>query len=382
MTSVPGKKSRSFAWLFWAIVLLIAVVFLAIQESGRHEEQAAPDATGNAGLIPEQAEPATGISEATKLISDSKENTSNLAVPFSRIFRTPAVNDILVDPKGRVWVAHEGGVSSIIEDKVQLYSINEGSFPYAQASSLAFDGKTVWVGTLAGLCRQNESGRFVRADQSDSLPSQLIWSLKWDGTTLWAGTQNGTAFLKPGSQFQTINEHNTNGGLLNNWCRHIARFSTWFVAAHDRGLSIWNINFPASNPELWKNVDHARSVISRPITDMAFDGKHLWLSCARGVLMLSTPAESFFNNFMPNMVSFSRIHGLPDNRVNTIIAHREAIWTGTDEGLARIKNERINLITASSGDFSPRIRKLAASGDILWIGTDKGVQFINTAMVD
>ena len=82
------------------------------------------------------------------------------------------------------------------------------------------------------------------------------------------------------------------------------------------------------------------------------------------------------------MVSFSRIHGLPDNRVNTIIAHREAIWTGTDEGLARIKNERINLITASSGDFSPRIRKLAASGDILWIGTDKGVQFINTAMVD
>lgn len=353
-----------------------------IKESDNRPGIVKSGSEASSGAPAENAEPATSINEAPKLISDSKEAPGALTIPFSRIYKTAPVNDILFDPKGRIWIAHEAGLSSIQDELIRHYSIEEGSFPFAHAECLAYDGKTLWVGTLSGLCQQNESGRFVRSDLSDSLPSQIIWSLQWDGTTIWAGTQKGAAFMKPGNNFQTIDEANTNSGLRDNWCHKIARFSSWFVAAHDRGLSIWNINFPASNPELWKNVDHARSVISRPITDMAFDGRNLWLGTARGVLMLSTPIDRFFNDFVPNLVSFSRIHGLPANRVNAIIAHRGAIWIGTDEGLARIKDERIQLITASSGDFSQRVRKLAASGDILWIGTDKGVQFINTAMVD
>lgn len=382
MNTTNAIAPRNAAWLFWLTVAVIAVVFMVIQDKGDNSNQPAPDQESVAGQVPEQAEPATSISEASKLITDSREITGTLTVPFSKVFHTPPVNDILVDPKGRVWVAHESGIGCIYEERLQNYSINEGSFPYQQAGCLAYDGKSIWAGTLSGLCIQNESGRFVRSELSETLPSQVIWSIKWDGTTLWAGTQNGAAFMKPGSGFQTINEQNTNGGLRNNWCRHIDRAGGWFIVAHDRGLSVWNINFPASNPELWKNIDHAKSAISRPITDLAFDGRHIWLSTARGALMLSTPVERFFNDFMPNVVSYSRIHGLPGNRVNTLIAHRGAIWIGTDEGLARIKNERIQLITASSGDFSPHIRKLTASGDILWIGTDRGAQFINTAMVD
>ncbi len=382
MNAANATTPRNAAWLFWLTVAVIAIVFMLIQSQDENRQEQLPGQENVAGQLPEQAEPATGISEASKLITDSRETTGTLAVPFSKVFPTPPVNDIFVDPKGRVWVAHEAGIGCIYEEQLQNYSSESGSFPYPQAGCLAFDGKSVWVGTLSGLCIQNESGRFVRSELSETLPSQVIWSLKWDGTTLWAGTQNGAAFMKPGSGFQTLNEHNTNNGLRNNWCRNIDRVGGWFLAAHDRGLSIWNINFPASNPELWKNVDHARSAISRPITDIAFDGRNIWLSTARGALMLSTPVERFFNDFMPNVVSYSRIHGLPGNRVNTLIAHRGAIWIGTDEGLARIRNERIQLIAASSGDFSPHIRKLSASGDILWIGTDKGVQFINTAMVD
>ena len=63
-------------------------------------------------------------------------------------------------------------------------------------------------------------------------------------------------------------------------------------------------------------------------------------------------------------------------------AHRNSIWAGTDGGLVRIREDRIQLITASSGSAPERVRKLAASGDILWIGSDRGLQFINTAMVD
>jgi len=376
--------ARSSGWLFWLILILVSVAFLVANESPNQPESSLSQTGSADGQIQDGATPAAApaISEAPKLISENGEPTSSLAVPFSRLYKTAAVNDILVDPRGFVWAATEQGLSSIKEDQLQNFSITEGSFPFQQAECLAYDGKDLWIGTLTGLCVQNDSGRFVRSELSDSLPSQLIWSLTWDGNTIWAGTQNGAAFMKPGSGFQTINEANTNGGLRNNWCHSLARPGTWFVAAHDRGLSIWNINFPASNPELWKNIDHARSVISRPITDIAFDGTRIWLGTGRGVLLLTTPVEKFFNDFTPNLVSYSRIHGLPANRVNALIAHRNSIWAGTDGGLVRIREDRIQLITASSGSAPERVRKLAASGDILWIGSDRGLQFINTAMVD
>jgi ligand-binding sensor domain-containing protein len=375
----PVKKT---GWAFWLTVLAISAIFMLIHESGQRSDTQHVDRSSDIRQPDEGHPSVTGISQAPKLISDNQGKTGSITVPFSRLIKTDPVNDILVDPRGITWVATEKGLCSIKDDQVTFYSLEDGSFPFPQAESLAYDGKILWVGTMHGLCAQNEAGRFVRSELSNTLPSQIIWSLAWDGTTLWAGTQNGAAFLKPGGTFQPINEDNTNGGLRNNWCRKIARLSSWFVAAHDRGLSIWNINFPASNPELWKNIDHARSAITRPITDLAFDGRHVWLSTARGVLQLTTPAEHFFSEFIPNLVSFSKIHGLPSNRVNSIIAHRSAIWAGTDDGLVRIKDEKILLVSSSTGLSQNCIRKLASSGDILWIGTDKGIQFINTAMVD
>lgn len=382
MNSTLEKKFKGSGLVFWLGILIVALVFMFINESKDGQNGQIQPAHSSSQQSNEEASPTADTAEAPKIITDSKDQAGNLSIPFSRVLKTAPVNDLLIDPRGTVWVATENGISAISNDQVVNYSIDDGSFPFAQAECLAYDGKQLWAGTLSGLCQQNEAGRFVRAANSDTLPSQIIWSLLWDGTTIWAGTQNGAAFLTPSGIFQVLDETTTNSGLRNNWCKSIARFSSWFVAAHDRGLSIWNTNFPAANPEMWKNIDHARSVISRPVTDMTFDGRNLWIATARGVLLLTTPVDKFFSDFVPNLVSYSRVHGLQTNRVNAIIAHRDAIWLGTDEGLARIKDERIQLISADSGNFARKIRKLAASGDILWIGTDKGVQFINTAMVD
>jgi hypothetical protein len=167
-----------------------------------------------------------------------------------------------------------------------------------------------------------------------------------------------------------------------NWCQRVFRMENWFVVAHDSGISLWNTSFPAANPEWWKNIDHARAGLIRPVTDLAFDGKYLWLSTPRGVLHLTTPVNRFFSDFVPNLVSYSRVHGLPADRINSMIHHRGALWLATNAGIARIKNEQIQLISPESGNFARRIRKLAASGDLLWLGTDSAIQFINTAMVD
>lgn len=311
-------------------------------------------------------------------------NAGNLEVPFSKTIKTAAVNDIQTDSKGTVWIATEAGITSINSDRttVKNYNISEGTFPFSQAESIIFDNKTLWVGTLFGLCKLDESERFIIAPESESLPSQMIWDMHWDNSTIWIGTQNGVAFMTSRKDFQSLTNESTNGALKNNWCKNILKTKHWFITSHDNGISLWNTSFPASNPEIWKNLTFERLSISRPINDMAFDGRYLWFATSKGVFQLATPAEKFFGDFLSKFIVYGKLNGLASNNIKSIISHKDSIWVGTSEGLGRIKDERVQMIYPSSGQYNKNIRKLYASGDILWIGSEAGVQFINTAMVN
>ncbi|NLV93625.1 MAG: hypothetical protein GX031_03605, partial [Candidatus Riflebacteria bacterium] len=278
----------------------------------------------------------------------------------------------------------EAGITSINSDRttVKNYNISEGTFPFSQAESIIFDNKTLWVGTLFGLCKLDEPERFIIAPESESLPSQMIWDMHWDNSTIWIGTQNGVAFMTSRKDFQSLTNESTNGALKNNWCKNILKTKHWFITSHDNGISLWNTSFPASNPEIWKNLAFERLSISRPINDMAFDGRYLWFATSKGVFQLATPAEKFFGDFLSKFIVYGKLNGLASNNIKSIISHKDSIWVGTSEGLGRIKDERVQMIYPSSGQYNKNIRKLYASGDILWIGSEAGVQFINTAMVN
>ncbi len=226
------------------------------------------------------------------------------------------------------------------------------------------------------------SGRIQKHEVLADPAGEIIWDVAFDGITIWVGTQAGAAFLDKKEKFVVIDSKISNGGLRHNWCQRILRFSSWFVAVHDKGLSFWNTNFKAANPKFWKNIDNARSSIIRPVSDLTFDGKHIWLATAKGVLFLTTPLDKLFSEPVSNFISYTVVHGLPANRINSIIAHKGSVWVGTDQGLARIHNERIHTILPSNGQTTGRIKSLSASGDILWLGSETGIQFINTAMVD
>ena len=379
MSEKARTSGKNNSTAFWLAVLFVALIFYFINEA-KNPSPPPQDQT----ISQNQSDTAVAVVTdlAPRRIGDAGAQSTAMKIPFSKPIVTAAVNDLLVDPSGTVWAATETGVTSVQNDIVTHYSLADGTFPFPQAECLAHDGKQLWVGTLFGLCQKSQNNRFVRADVSESLPSQLIWDMTTDGTTLWVGTQKGAAFLNKEGTFTTIDEKSSNSGLRQNWCKQIFRMGSWFVAAHDKGISLWNTSFPAANPEWWKNIDHARAGLTRPVTDIAFDGKHLWLSTPRGVLHLTTPVDRFFSDFVPNLVSYSRIHGLPADRISSIISHKDSLWLATDEGLARINKEVIQLISPESGNFARRIRKLASSGDLLWLGTDNAIQFINTAMVD
>jgi ligand-binding sensor domain-containing protein len=308
---------------------------------------------------------------------------NSIQLPFTQLFETGRVNDMETDLDGNLWVATENGITSISSDRntIKHYSLKDGTFPFAQASSLAFDGKTLWVGSLFGLCKLSKSKLFVTAEESSLLPSEIIWDLYWDKNTLWISTQKGVAFITNNGEPQTLNHESTNKALKNDWCKGIAKIKHWFIVSHDSGISLWNTSYPASNPDIWRNISIETTNLPRSINALAVDESYLWLATSNGLFQLSVPVEKFFNESLNKFSSLTKLNGLASNNINSIIHHKDAIWAGTSEGLAQIKNGRVQMVYPSFGEFYKEIRKLHAMGDILWLGTENGVQFINTAMV-
>jgi ligand-binding sensor domain-containing protein len=379
------KTSKFFKFsnlTFWGAIIIIAVLFIAANRN-KHEGNI-PAANRNQinGQQPSNSADTNTSAASRRIGEDSKKREGNLLIPFSPIIKTAAINDLVVDSRGTLWGATEEGVCSISNGLLREFSLTRGTFPALQAQCIAFDGQKIWVGTLFGLYSITRSGIVTKHQISQDPASEIIWDITFDGITIWVATQAGIAFKNKKNDFFILDKKVTNGGLRNNWCQNILRFSGWFIVAHDNGISCWNTGFKASNPEFWKNIDNARSGIVRPVSGMTFDGQNIWIATAKGALFLNTPIEKLFSESVSSFVSYTTVHGLPSNRVNDIITHRGAIWLATNGGLARIDQEEIQTISPTDGTMAQNLTALAASGDILWIGNNEGVRFINTAMVD
>ena len=335
-----------------------------------------------------------------KQISSDTRGQKNISIAFSQTIPTPPVNDIKVDQYKRVWIATEKGVFKLENDEMTPFTQENGKFPFPQANSIETDGKNLWVSSLFGICKYDESGKFINKTDGFSLPSNVVWDIKLDGENLWVSTQKGIAFYKSveiddesndsKDKKETriiIDKETTNNGLRSSWCTKISKYLNFLAVIHDNGLSVLNIGFPAGSPNAWKNIDHTKSSISRPIYDMTFDGKNIWLGTSTGLMMVNTPLKDFDNSFSSELVSYSELHGLPSNIVYSTVFYKNSIWLGTSKGLARIRNNNIQTISDISVKKPESIRKLAIQGEgdnitLLWIGTNSGVQFINTQMAD
>lgn len=338
--------------------------------------------------------------ENIKQISSDARGQKNIPIAFSQLIPTPPVNDIKIDQYKRVWIATENGVYKLENDEITEFTIKNGKYPFPQASCIETDGKNLWIGSLFGICKYNDSGKFVDQTSKFSLPSNIVWDIKSDRNNLWISTQKGVVFYKSidsddESPDYSSNKDNrilidnktTNNGLRSSWCTKIARYLNFLAVIHDNGLSVLNIGFPVGSPNAWKNLAHTKLSISRPINDMAFDGKNIWIGTPTGLMMINTELKYFDSRFSTELISYSELHGLPSNNINSMIFHKNAIWLGTNNGLARIRNNNIQTISDISGKKPESIRKLAIQGEgdnitLLWIGTKSGVQFINTQMAD
>lgn len=360
-----------------SILLLVAILGIALwPNKSLNQNKTATVANTSASNV-------SATQDSITISSDKVQDyaNNNPGIPVSNIITTAPINDIKKDKSGRIWIATEKGVYSLENNEITEYSNNNGRFPFPQAECIECDNNTIYVGSLYGLCKF-KSNKFYEVTSEYTLPSKVLWDIKWDGSNIWLATQKGCAFTNSEGKSAILDTTSTNNGLKDSWCINILRFSDWLAISHDKGISLWNINFPAANPRAWKNIEHAKNQISRPIQDMVFDGKNLWFATTKGLMFLTTPIDDMFNKFSSEMICYTEIHGLPSNNVTTLAAHKNIIWIGTDKGLGLFKNGQLQTITSINGEKVEGIRKLYINGDMLWIGSNRGLQFINTAMVE
>ncbi|MBI2215311.1 MAG: diguanylate cyclase [Acidobacteria bacterium] len=218
---------------------------------------------------------------------------------------------------GYLWLGTYGGVARFDGVKFDLFNsrTNPKDFDDNIVQTLFADSLgRLWIGTGTGGVIVMEEGKFHRLTTRDGLPSDAIWSLAERDGTMIVGTQEGLAAVRNGKV-------------------SIDGFGAF------AGRAIWSLL-----PEA--------------------DGS-LWIGCENdGLVELDATGRQ---------TSFTTANGLPSNGIRTILRDRRGtLWIGTDSGLARLTDGRVEKVEDWELESSS-IRALAEDGDSLWIGTFDGL---------
>ncbi|NLI76214.1 MAG: hypothetical protein GX442_07215 [Candidatus Riflebacteria bacterium] len=295
----------------------------------------------------------------------------------------PPVNAILPAPDGRVWAATDRGLAELRTDQITFLSREAGTFPAANATALAHDGRALWIGTFEGLLRTEDGRTFQRFGRPDGLAHDMVWSLEWDGMVLWAGTQNGFSFLAPNGRFESVDKTVSNGGLADLWVGALRKMGRWVLCGNDDGLSIWDTSSFAANPAAWTTLDmFATNLAHNWILALTVWQDRVYAGTPLGLCRLDTPLDRLFAGERPAWDVWNRSRGLPGDRVNALAPLGDTLWVGTNEGLARLRGAGARAIGPGEGLLASEVRALAAAGETVWVGTSAGLQALNPALLD
>ncbi len=419
-----AKDSPQSSWHIGGIVVLILVLGFSIRFSRSPSQVIAPPgvvtapagaqgqtyptpyspvssgypvpAAGTSNPVPTVAPPTQTFSQPSPAVpqvsaqqSFVQANTPAPAVSnplWKATFPLPAVNAVLTTADGTTWVAHEQGLARIIQNGLVNFTFQNRTFPAVNATSLAHDGKSLWVGTFDGLVQVSEGSTFRRFTTRDGLIHDMVWSLDWDGQILWIGTQAGISFMTADGRFEKIDKRISNGGLADIWIGAIKKLDRWVLCGNDDGLSIWDTAGFAANPGSWVTLDQFETnLVHNWILGMARYQNKLWVGTPQGLARLEAGFEQLFQRDSsppagtPRSLwtTFNRGTGLPSDRVNALHPWKDALWLGTQGGLCRWQNGAVRIWKTTDGLLADEVRSLADGGDVLWVGTARGLQALN-----
>jgi ligand-binding sensor domain-containing protein len=248
------------------------------------------------------------------------------------------VTALLQDQEGNIWAVTTNGIDRFREYAVPNISIKQGLSNTNSVSIVGAKDGSVWVATYNGL-NQWKDGRIDMllrhgSSQPPAAHKGAPYSLFEDsGGRLWFSTVLEFGYLRNG-RFAPVRE--VPGGRVTSMAE--APSGHLWLAKQDYGL-FHLFQGRVVEKTRWAALGHndpARVVVADP------SGNGVWLGFSGG-------GVSYFADGAIRK-SYSAAHGLGAGQVNSLrFGPRGALWVATENGLSRIKNDRVTTLTSRNG---------------------------------
>jgi ligand-binding sensor domain-containing protein/signal transduction histidine kinase len=244
---------------------------------------------------------------------------------------------VFEDREGTVWVATDNGLDRFRESPVSSLSEWQGRSSAPPTSILAARDGSIWIGTMDGLKRWKDGQMTLyRTRNAPSLPGDSIKSLFEDeGGRLWVSGDRGLAVFE-GGRFTAV-------PVVPSGDKHA-------IAGDDHGglwLSLW------LTPKGEGLVHLSKGKIIEQISweDVGGGpGSGLVADPDGGVWTgLITGGIAHFRDGRVDRLALSDPTGNASRVVNLFRGRDGALWAATENGLARIKNGNVTMLTVANG---------------------------------
>ncbi len=275
------------------------------------------------------------------------------------------VTAIAQDSLGRIWIGHENGHLSILDDgKITAFDPPEGSAT-RPVSDILFDRRgRLWFSTRNDGLYYYVHNRLYRVDDMEGMPDLFVYDLLEDEEgNIWAGTDGGIVICHLDSTDVDLEVLDYEDGLPDNIVKKLvwASAGELLFATEDAGIIRYDVSTRKFSSIL---SDWSYGSVS----DLIVTNDRMWFATRQAGLMLYQ-----FDN--ARLYRFGKEPGYALADIVTLFNDREGnLWAGTKAGIVRTSGAELQFIE-SLGPASNR-NVLAVAPDrngSLWFSTPDGL---------
>jgi signal transduction histidine kinase/ligand-binding sensor domain-containing protein/DNA-binding NarL/FixJ family response regulator len=268
------------------------------------------------------------------------------------------------DREGSLWVGTiGGGLVRLRDGAVTTYTAREGLPDDLVRGVLETRDGSLWAATDGGLARLKD-GNVTRVSRADGLPSDAMFALAEDRAgNLWAGGRGGLTRLGSGPPVTFARKDGLKADLVR-------------AVLEDREGVLWvgtDAGLSSRAPGAQGFDAPGDAPTARPIFAIAED--------AAGNLWVGTEGSGLLCRHEGVWRTYTARDGLPSPIVRALLPDTGgALWIGTDNGLAELKDGRFRVFSSADGLPSDVIHQVLDDGNGgLWLSSNKGISRVSRA---